>query len=322
MKLKHLLKLFGYAILVLVLIGLVSNTNFVYDFFRLHNYTPPAAIKQLADDTVMTDKLRRIYYVNHPVLENKTAFNSHCREDELTIVLGCYVKRQGIYIYDVNDSRLAGIDQVTAAHEALHAAYDRLSPSERRRIDKLTKTAYEDLKDQRIKDRVALYASKGQTVVSDELHSILGTESPSLPSELESYYKQYFTDRSKVVGFASSYSAAFEDRKRQIDDYDKQLGKWKLEIDQLKNSLEAQANVLEQKQNSMNTNRSAGNISAYNAAVPSYNRLVDSYNSEVARLKSLVDSYNETVIKRNAFAIEENDLAKAIDSRETVPEAK
>jgi hypothetical protein len=33
----------------------------------------------------------------------------------------------------------------------------------------------------------------------DEAHSLLGTEYEDLPTELEQYYSQYFSDRSKVV---------------------------------------------------------------------------------------------------------------------------
>src|SRR6185295_11567695 len=102
----------------------------------------------------MTPDTRRLFYVYHPVLEDKQAFNSHCTDSEKTIVLGCYISRTGIYLYDVTDSRLNGVEQVTAAHETLHAAYERLSSSERKRVDGLTAQAFAQVTDQRIKDTI------------------------------------------------------------------------------------------------------------------------------------------------------------------------
>ena len=36
------------------------------------------------------------------------------------------------YIYNVNDERLNGLKEVTAAHEMLHAAYERLPESDKK----------------------------------------------------------------------------------------------------------------------------------------------------------------------------------------------
>ena len=68
-------------------------------------------------------------------------------------MLGCYILNKGIYVYDITDDRLAGVRQVTTAHEMLHAAYDRLSVKERAQVDAMTAAAYEKLDNIRIKKR-------------------------------------------------------------------------------------------------------------------------------------------------------------------------
>src|SRR5688500_2058841 len=114
------------------------------DWWRLRDYAPVQDITALVEDTTMTDYAEHLFFVNHPSLENKQAFNEHCADHgEETAVLGCYHgDRRGIYLYAVDDARLEGVRQVTAAHEMLHQAYDRLSGADRKRISKLLQEYY------------------------------------------------------------------------------------------------------------------------------------------------------------------------------------
>lgn len=291
----------------------------IFDWVRLRGYNPPVEVVKLADNTTMNLRMRQLFYVYHPSLEDKPTFNAHCRDSEQTIVLGCYINGRGIYLLDVTDDRLAGIEEVTAAHESLHAAYTRLSGKDRANVDRMVQGAFDSLGDQRVKDTIELYRKKDPNVVLNELHSILGTEVRTLPTALEEYYRRYFEDRLKVVGYSEQYEQAFTARKNQIKDYDAQLEALKQQIDVLQKSLVAAERDLARLRSSMNSLRS-GNTAAYNAAVPGYNQKVASYNAMIDQLSSLVNQYNEIVPKRNAIASEEEELVKAIDSREIVPE--
>ena len=288
----------------------------MFDEWRLYNYQAPAAIVKLADNTTMVQSMRRLFYVYHPEIENKTDFNAHCRDDEQTIVLGCYVDGKGIYIFDVTDDRLAGIEEVTAAHEALHAVYERLSSSERKKVDAMTAAAFAQLSDQGIKDRIELYRKQDPKVVPNELHSILGTEDANLPTDLETYYQQYFSNRAKIVAYAAAYSGAFTDRKNQIAAYDAELSSLKTQINKLQSQLTSEQNGLETRRSQLDSLRSSGQTSAYNAAVPGYNAQVVTYNNHINQLSDLIDEYNSIVPKRNELATEEESLVKAIDSRD------
>ncbi|CAN5408810.1 hypothetical protein BH10PAT3_BH10PAT3_3300 [soil metagenome] len=291
----------------------------IFDLFRLHGYQPPVSVSQLATDTTMEESTRRLFYVYHPAIEDKSKFNDACRGNEQTIVLGCYVSGLGIYLLDVSDSRLNGVEQVTAAHETLHAAYARLSSSERKKINAMTATAFSSLTDQRVKDTIELYRKQDASVIPNELHSILGTEVRNLPEDLETYYRQYFKDRSQVVGYSEQYEQAFTDRKNQILAFDTQLSALKEQIDQLQVLLERSATSLSQEREKLDSERSSGNLNAYNDGVGPYNSHVVSYNRQVDQLSALVAQYNDIVPKRNAVALEEQDLVQAIDSRRTVP---
>ena len=307
-----------FVFLSLPIVGFTQRMA-LFDWWRLQNYTAPEIVDKLATDTTMVDSMRRLFYVYRPSVEDKTTFNQSCRENEQTIVLGCYVEGRGIHLLDITDSRLNGVEEVTAAHEALHAAYGRLSTSERRNVDAMTLAAFAAVTNQRIKDTVEQYRKQDAGIVPNELHSILGTEVRTLPAELDAYYARYFTDRSKVVGFSEQYEQAFTDRKNQIIAFDAQLASIKEQIAALQNTLASSAASLERERIQLDKDRSSGNIAAYNEGVAPYNRHVALYNQQIDQLTAFVDQYNDIVLKRNAIASEEQELTKSIDSRETVP---
>lgn len=308
-------------VISLLLVLLAATAYFrledIYDAYRLYNYTPPAAIVAIADDVRFSEKGRKLFYVNHPVLQDKAAFNQSCTDSEATIVLGCYISHRGIYLYDINDERLEGVEEVTAAHEMLHAAYDRLSSRDRQRIDALTQNAFDDIKSERIKNNVEEYRKKDPTVVPNELHSIIATEVRDLDPELEAYYKQYFVDRSVVVSLSEKYENEFATRDAQRQAYDAQLEALKSEIDQLNADLNTSEQRLQQDYRELQRLRGS-DPSAYNDRVPGYNQQVNAYNRKVSAVQRLINEYNETIEKRNALVLEEGELLEAIDSR---PEA-
>jgi len=319
MSKRKFFSLISTLLVVVVPVLAFMQRQAIFDQIRLHGYSAPDSVTQLATDTTMLPSTRRLFYVYHPALDEKSEFNKACRENEQTIVLGCYVEGKGIYLLNVTDSRLTGVEQVTAAHETLHAEYARLSTSERKKVDQMTAAAFAGLTDQRIKDTIELYRKQDASVVPNELHSILGTEVRNLPADLENYYKQYFSDRSKVIAYSEQYEQAFTERKNQIIAYDDQLSALKEQISNLQASLTTQAAELSGERDRLNSLKSSGQVSAYNAAVPGYNAKVNSFNQSIDTLTGLINQYNDIVPKRNAIASEESDLVQAIDSRSSVP---
>lgn len=308
---------------ILVIVGSIYglfNRQAILDFLALRNYNPPERVVALADDTTMQDGTRRVFYVNHPELNDKTSFRQNCPTNEHSIVLGCYVERNGIFLLDVTDERLAGIIQVTAAHEVLHAEYDRLSSSERKRVDGLTAAFFATLTDERVKKTVEEYRSKDPSVVPNELHSILATEVKNLSPELEQYYSQYFKDRSKIVAYSERYEQTFVDLNNQVDKFDEQLNQLKIEIESNKVAIEGQSKDIDQQKNRLDTLMNSGNTDAYNDAVPAFNSQVNEYNGLINQTRALIGQYNSIVEKRNAIATAEQELAEALNSNVTPKE--
>lgn len=297
--------------------ALLLGRQSIEDAIRLHGYTAPSAVASLATDDAMTSKARRLLYVNRPEVTAGAAFTSHCPAgDEKTVVLGCYVGNDsGIYVYQVSDPRLNGVEQVTAAHEMLHAAYRRLSSAERAKVDGWLLDYYQhDLTDPRIKNTIAAYKKSEPKDVVNEMHSVFGTEIASLPAPLETYYRQYFADRAKVAAFTASYQGEFTSRQQQVAAYDAQLKSLKPQIEDNESSLNQQQAALATQNQQLQTQRSSGQIAAYNVGVTGYNQAVRRYNSLLTSTKSLINQYNDIVSKRNSLALEEQQLAQELSA--------
>ncbi len=312
-----------FTLVVLLVCGAVlgvaaANRQSIYDWVKLRSYTPPAEVAQLATDDTMTPLARHIYYVNHPAIDDKTTFAAACNSNarEQTIVLGCYHSDQaGIYVLGVSDPRLDGVEQVTAAHEMLHAAYDRLSSSERNKVDAMLEDYYQhDLHDQRILDTIAAYKKTEPHDVVNEMHSVFGTEVVSLPTGLEQYYQRYFTDRAQITGNAARYDAEFTSRQQAVAQDDIQLASMKAQISTDENDLKNRQTQIDSQRSQLLSARASNNIAAYNAGVPGFNGLIDVYNREVQTVQQLINQYNQLVTTRNAVALEEDQLVSDLSS--------
>jgi hypothetical protein len=279
MKKRVLVQLGTLVVLVGVLVGLLTQQQALRDWWRLRSYIAPAAISTLASQDTMTPRAQRLFYVNRPVVGSGILFNTHCPTGgEKTVVLGCYLGNdRGIYVYAVTDSRLDGVEQVTAAHEMLHAAYRRLHGSERQNVDAMLTDYYQhDLADQRVKDTIEAYKKS-------EPHDVV--------NEME-----------------------FTGRQKQVADYDAQLKSMDDQIKANEAQLTTQRASLDSQRAQLDSQQRSGQIAAYNSGVPAYNRAVNAYNALLNSVKNLINQYNDIVAQRNAIALEEQQLAKELSN--------
>src|SRR3989344_5299080 len=295
----------------------VFNWQNIYDWQRLRGWEPSSKVAQLATDTTMDSKTRRLFYVQRPELNDKTTFNKNCTKSEQTIVLGCYINRQGIFLLSVTEQRLYGVEQVTAAHELLHAAYDRLSSTEKTRINNLINNAFGKITDKRILETVDAYKKDGADI-NNELHSILGTEIRSLSPELETYYKKYFADRAKIVSYSEKYQKAFSDKKAQEDALYSQIKAIEGQLTGLSDQIQSTESNLNSQYQSLESERNTTtDVQGFNARVNTYNNGVINLRGLINKYNQLANSHNALLEQYNAIAMEEKELFKAIDTRST-----
>jgi hypothetical protein len=200
----------------------VFNEQLIVDQITVWQFAPSPAVEAHVDRLALTDHGRFLYYASSPLVSDRDVFATECppREDEKNFgILGCYLPgAKIIYLFDVTDERLDGTEEVTAAHEMLHAAWDRMSSSTRARISGLLEDEYSKQSvDAELVERMQFYERTQPGERSNELHSIIGTEFSDLSPELEDYYSGYFADRSIVVALHVASNAAFVELQSKAD---------------------------------------------------------------------------------------------------------
>lgn len=320
---KKLLSLLASLFLIAIIGGsiwVVLNRQYLQDQYMVSQFSPDANILALVKNTKLSTQGTFYFYATHPEVNEAKEFNQGCQKQETgSAILGCYTNGR-IFIYDVPDERLNGIEEVTAAHEMLHAAYARLGDEERAKVDRLLETAYAHLKTPELETRMKYYdhAEPGESV--NELHSILPTEFRNLGPELEDYYKKYFNNRLVIVGFHEKYQQIFHDLeaqsanlKTQLDQLNETITSKTASYEASRISLEVEGASLESSYQSLDrTNASA--VNAYNARVQSYNAQLAYLRAAYNEITNLVAQYNELVKQYNGVVTSQRELNQKIDS--------
>lgn len=292
------------ALLAIVAIWLLVNRQYVYDQITVWQFKPGNGVVQLVDRAGMSDKGKFYYLAGQPKLDGTQNFNQECTTVESsTSILGCYTNSK-IYIYNVTDPRLDGIREVTAAHEALHAAYQRLSTSEKAKVNKLLEAEYIKLESKpELKSRMAFYDRTEPSERYNELHSIVGTEIAKISPELETYYKRYFVDRQKVVKLNADYSSVFKelDNKRSnlISQINEISAKIASDTDQYNDEVVALNTDIKTFNNKTFSSRYQFDFerSQLTERIATLNRLRDNIEAKIKSHDSLVKEYNDIVIE-------------------------
>jgi hypothetical protein len=198
----------------------VGHQQRIIDQLVVWNSQPDAAISGYADRADLTDEGRFLFYASRPAILSEDGFDAMCSSgNEGFGVLGCYLPSdRRIYLYDVTDERLDGLEQVVASHELLHAAWDRMSDDERTVLGPLLEAVAARLADDpSFVATMEFYAENEPGQRLNELHSILGTEYRDLGPALEGHYLQYFADRSGIVTLHERSNAVFVEQRARAD---------------------------------------------------------------------------------------------------------
>lgn len=287
--------------------------QWIKDVYIVYSTDLNTDTQRLAKNIDLTEDAQFLFEASQTELQDAASFRTSCKGLERQgIVLGCYAK-QRIYIYDVTDKRLSGVREVTAAHELLHAVYERLPVKERERINQLLLKQAESSSSDQIKDTLELYKDLDKDEYLNELHSIVGTQLSGISKELETYYAKYFMSREKIVKLSDKYQKTFLDYEKQIKAYDTQLKDIKSDIDELQRTIKDLKSELDSSRTQLEKLKQAGEAEAYNQRVPAYNQQVELYNTRIRELRAATKEYNEIVQKRNTVAVAENDLVDKLD---------
>lgn len=314
----HVVALLATIICVAIAALLFINRQFVVDQLSVWQYKPTADVVSLATRSGMNDTGKFYFFAAQPAVEEAQEFNKQCdRKEDTTAILGCYNGRN-IYIYNVTNQSIDGIREVTAAHEMLHAAYDRLSGSEKTHVNALLEAEYDTLKtDAKLAERMAFYDRTEPGERDNELHSVIGTEVASVSPELETYYKKYFTDRSEVTALHQKYATVFDDLQNRSQALISRLTTLNKTIEQDTAAYNKDVSKLNQDIETFNAKANAGNFTTQSEFQGERAALLARANQLDAKRQSIntdVAMYESLRQQLAAIASQSEVLNKSIDS--------
>lgn len=296
----------------------ILNRQFIVDQITVWQFEPASGVVALVDRAGMGDYGKFLYLASEPTLESTQRFNSECQRTEIvTSILGCY--RSGrIYLYNITDSELNGIRETTAAHETLHAAYVRMSDTEKIKINNLIEVEYQKLEHiTEYQELMAFYAATEPGQRDNELHSIIGTEVSDISPDLERHYAKYFSDRQKVVELNDKYKAVFEALDKKADELTTKMTDLSVSIKARVDQYNSETIALNGDISAFNSKSATGGFNTESQFNVARNKLVSRINSldtiKVA-IETDIETYGKLLIEYNAIATKSEKLSNSIDS--------
>lgn len=276
---------------------------------------PPAHIERLAEQLQLTDDGRRVFFASRPQLDDASTFQEHCPL-EGGVVLGCY-NNDGIYIYEVTDERLAGTVQATAAHELLHAVYQRMSREDRARIDALVAQVVAGLPSD--DPNIATVAGYAEAQHADEWHSRIGTGYLDVPAELSRHYARYFLDRSRIVAYEEGRTAEIDQYSSRIDQLSAELDAALADLERRSASYDAAVAALDDDVRAFNRRaETVGGFSSKEEFQREREALIDRQEAlerDRVQLNADVDAYNAKIEELKSLDAQRAELYSQLDSR-------
>ncbi|MDN5275716.1 MAG: hypothetical protein JWN33_365 [Candidatus Saccharibacteria bacterium] len=306
------------SLVVLAFAGwLVLNRQYAVDQVSVWVYKPSAAVAAIDQRLSLTEKGKFYFHTTQPAVDAAAQFNESCPQQEAgSAILGCYTTGR-IHIYDVPNEQLDGIEDVTAAHEMLHAAWERLDTAERDRIGKLLVAQYETLNDPDLKERIDYYQRNEPGQLINELHSIIGTEQQQLSPELENYYARYFVHRAGVYELYSSYATVFKDLKTRSEALYAELTSLEKQISGASDAYENESKQFTTDITSFNQRARSGGFSSssqYNAERRALLARQNQLEADRLALNAMIDTYNTKFNEYQTLAFQSEQLNRSIDS--------
>ena len=284
-----------------------ANPRLVSDTLTVWQYEPTPAIAGYASRAAMSDEGRFLFYASQPRVLSELDFDQVCSGREPGVgVLGCYTLADGrIALFDIVNVDLQDFEVVVAAHEMLHAAWDRLSEAEQAALEAPLEEVFAGVApDSELAERVAAYEAADPASRIPELYAIVGTEIADLPPVLEEHYARWFDDRGQVVALWQQVEAIFVELEAELERLNAELERLAAEIATEQDAAERVARRLEADIDAFNARaaRPGGYTSqeafqrdrrALIERQEALTRSIDATNAKVDEYNALVEQFEE-----------------------------
>lgn len=314
----------GLIVLALVFSGLFIfyNQSKLQDFLNARIFEPQPEIVEIEKNLNLTAQATTIFRATHPTVEDRAEFNNYCAQSEHTdegTVLGCYVS-DSIHMFDIEDERLEGIMEVTAAHELLHAIYSRQTVKQKDALQEQLLGLYEEVisENSSFEKRMSVYSHLSEERFANELHSIFGTELEILPGWIEEHYSKWFENRLAIVEFFEGYSDYFDELREQGE---KLVEKLALLSEQIDYEVQVYTDSVQTFNREFENFLRRNDSYAFQDNPDEFYSLKDSFdsrryglNEEKVLIDQMIEEYNELQLDLESLNLITKELKQSLDS--------
>lgn len=311
---KTIIKASLLLVFVVLVVVIVLNRVWIYDFFRGVTYRPSLEMEEIRQKLGLTGRGEFLFNASQPTLNSEDDFNMYCASaGDAAAVLGCY-SQQNVYVYNITEPSLEGIRELTTAHELLHAVYGRLSDIEKEKLRPSLEKVYQENPDI-LKSEIENYSTEHRM---EEIYVRAGTEIKDLPEILEKHYAEIFTDQDKIVNFYNNYIGTFRMIEKKLDELKVELDAVQMEINNKSAEYERQVSELQADIYSFNNcaNTAGCFASEYSFRMQRADLLgrQASLQELYAEIDNLIGEYNLLVEEYNDNILESKHLNNIINS--------
>ena len=217
--------LIAFVIAAVICLRLLGHTTSAPTEYRGAESSAPAyvassEVRKLAAASNLTADGERVLLSGQPQVMAAGAFDKACNVGHEDFITGCEFSGTppSIYLFRVTEPSLAGLAEVTAAHEMLHVVWDAMSDQVHGAFEPLLDEEYTRHK-ATLGPRLDTYGKLSKAEWYSELHSIVGTEVAVLDPTLTAHYDSYLKDRAQLVAAgvqADRVLAVADDREYQL----------------------------------------------------------------------------------------------------------
>lgn len=180
-------------------------------------YEPTLEVSALATTLQLTEEGQQIFFAAHPEILDAEPFLARCGDadapaDGSEDPIGCYTSPpERIAVFRPEDPRLDSQITTTAAHELLHAVWERLPDADHEALHGLLDAQYARIPaDDPVQEQITGSIAGDRFNRDTELFAYLGTQNTGagpLDPALEAYYARYFTARQAVADVDTTLQA-------------------------------------------------------------------------------------------------------------------
>lgn len=228
----HLKSIIYIAVVVLAIASYALS-----DYLTVAYYWQSSSdeIKRIADNSGFSIKGKAVFLATHPEVVGPDQLKTSCRREDSNILeYGCYLTSDNkIFLLQSPDKEFEEIEYTAAAHETLHAVWQKLDSSSRSELARKILALYSDSNNP---DHAPLSADmepypKDDTTVVTELYSFIGSTHPNL---LTDEYSGYLDDRDAPSNANLTFNTSIKSRSDSLESRRTQLESSLADINQFK----------------------------------------------------------------------------------------